>query len=218
MVAALLALPAHALTRASTVQEWLQADEAEQVSLIEMYLLSVRFSTPEDMNNYGPAIRGNQVFAIRDGRIGAVQMTRLMKQRPPRTSEDLNRPVSEHFVNTLSTFQKVPDKEPERERITPLSLPEGARVPGTMADAAADAAEDADTSGFGLWWHYVSLGLAAGLIGWMVLRRKKSAPDIPEFNKAKKPKVRRARGAEPIPGLRAVIADLQATETAKTRS
>ena len=219
MVAALLAFPAHALTRASTVQEWLQTDEAEQISLVEMYLLSVRFSTPEDINNYGPAIWGNQVFAIREGRISAAQMTRLMKQRPPKTSADLNRPVSEHFVNMLSTFQKVPDKQPERERLTPLSLPEpeGALVAGTMADAAEDAAQDGDTSAFGLWWHYMLLGLAAILIGWVVLRRKKSPPEIPEFS-GKKPKARLETSAEPIPGLRAIIADIQAAETAETKS
>ena len=107
-VAGLAAAPAQALDTRSTVQDWVQADDADQEGLVTLYLLSIQYASPQDLRRYGSRVAGHHIFAIGNGRITAPQMMGLMKQQPVVTQDDLNRPVAELFLDTLALIQRVP--------------------------------------------------------------------------------------------------------------
>ena len=179
-----------ALDRLATVEQWLQADQEQQESLVMLFLLSVRHATAGDMRRYGAAVDGHHIFAVADGRITARQMTRLMKRRPPQTAADLERPVSVLFFEALAAIKKVPPRSAAMRADD--GVPVDLRLPEEVeAEAGPDRLE--------AWLPYLLLGFFALLAIYAVVRSpgaRQSASGT-------------AGTLEPIPGLRAIIAELQ---------
>ena len=235
-LAVLLALPAAAgaadLNRASTVQEWLQSDPADQHGLVDFFVMNIVYAAPEDLARGDLAIKGHHVYALRTGRVTAEQLTEMMRRHRPVTQEDLTRPVVSLFLEVLTGIYKVPDAPKESANaLKPLPLPDDVRNPDPLRPSDLDApGTPAEPKGAALWWALGALLVlvAAGALAWF---RQKAPPPAPSLSGGsaatgatdparQEPGEQADAGAapdgtEPIPGLRAVIGEIQAAHREK---